>query len=29
MTPFPYGDDRFGLPTRDDLQFELLVKKLG
>ncbi|WP_127359558.1 GNAT family N-acetyltransferase [Actinacidiphila soli] len=29
MTPFPYGDERFGLPTRDDLQFELLVKKLG
>jgi ribosomal protein S18 acetylase RimI-like enzyme len=28
MTPFPYGDERFGLPTRDDLQFELLVKKL-
>ena len=29
MTPFPYGDERFGLPRRDDLQFELLVKKLG
>ncbi|MGX1371940.1 ribosomal protein S18 acetylase RimI-like enzyme [Streptomyces canus] len=28
MTPFPYGDDRFGLPQRDDLQFELLVKAL-
>jgi GNAT superfamily N-acetyltransferase len=28
-TPFPYGDERFGLPTRDDLRFELLVKKLG
>ncbi|MEU6980728.1 MULTISPECIES: GNAT family N-acetyltransferase [unclassified Streptomyces] len=29
MTPFPYGDERFGLPQRDDLQFELLVKELG
>ncbi|MFF0433640.1 GNAT family N-acetyltransferase [Streptomyces sp. NPDC004327] len=29
MTPFPYGDERFGLPQRDDLQFELLVKPLG
>ncbi|MFE2428823.1 GNAT family N-acetyltransferase [Streptomyces sp. NPDC059373] len=29
MTPFPYGQARFGLPTRNDLQFELLVKKLG
>ncbi|MEU1627107.1 GNAT family N-acetyltransferase [Streptomyces sp. NPDC020096] len=29
MTPFPYGDERFGLPRRADLQFELLVKKLG
>ncbi|MEU4096732.1 N-acetyltransferase [Streptomyces sp. NPDC026673] len=28
-SPFPYGDDRFGLPTREDLAFELLVKKLG
>ncbi|MCQ4083341.1 GNAT family N-acetyltransferase [Streptomyces sp. RB6PN25] len=28
-TPFPYGDERFGLPRRDDLRFELLVKKLG
>ncbi|MPY57034.1 GNAT family N-acetyltransferase [Streptomyces spongiae] len=28
MTPFPYGDERFGIPQRDDLQFELLVKKL-
>jgi len=25
---FPYGDERFGLPTRDDLAFELLVKEL-
>ncbi|MEV6006739.1 GNAT family N-acetyltransferase [Streptomyces sp. NPDC051976] len=29
MTPFPYGNERFGLPTRDGLQFELLTKKLG
>jgi ribosomal protein S18 acetylase RimI-like enzyme len=29
MTPFPYGDERFGVPRRDDLQFELLVKELG
>ncbi|MEU7056107.1 GNAT family N-acetyltransferase [Streptomyces sp. NPDC046197] len=28
MTPFPYGDERFGIPRRDDLQFELLVKEL-
>ncbi|MGW7821537.1 GNAT family N-acetyltransferase [Streptomyces puniciscabiei] len=27
MSPFPYGDERFGIPQRDDLQFELLVKK--
>jgi ribosomal protein S18 acetylase RimI-like enzyme len=24
--PFPYGDARFGLPTRDDLRFEILEK---
>lgn len=29
MTPFPYGDERFGVPLRDDLQFELLIKRLG
>ncbi|MGW7054340.1 GNAT family N-acetyltransferase [Streptomyces sp. NPDC054887] len=29
MTPFPYGDERFGVPQRDDLQFELLVKALA
>ncbi|GGX21451.1 GNAT family N-acetyltransferase [Streptomyces chryseus] len=29
MTPFPYGDERFGVPQRDDLRFELLVKTLG
>ncbi|MCZ7461712.1 GNAT family N-acetyltransferase [Streptomyces sp. WMMC940] len=28
MTPFPYGDERFGVPRRADLQFELLVKSL-
>ncbi|MFD9070444.1 GNAT family N-acetyltransferase [Streptomyces lasiicapitis] len=29
MTPFPYGDERFGVPQRGDLQFELLVKEFG
>ncbi|MGW0662599.1 GNAT family N-acetyltransferase [Streptodolium elevatio] len=29
MTPFPYGDERFGLPQRADLEFELLVKPLA
>lgn len=29
LSPFPYGDERFGLPRRDDLAFELLVKPLG
>ncbi|MEP6908059.1 MAG: GNAT family N-acetyltransferase [Pseudoxanthomonas sp.] len=24
--PFPYGDERFGLPKRDDLRFEILSK---
>ncbi|MEU6192445.1 GNAT family N-acetyltransferase [Streptomyces sp. NPDC047061] len=28
MTPFPYGEERFGVPQRADLQFELLVKPL-
>lgn len=28
-TPFPYGDERFGVPRRSDLEFELLVKTLG
>ncbi|MGV9875501.1 GNAT family N-acetyltransferase [Streptomyces cellulosae] len=27
-TPFPYGDERFGIPQRDDLEFELLVREL-
>jgi ribosomal protein S18 acetylase RimI-like enzyme len=26
--PFPYGDERFGLPRRDDLEFEVLRKSL-
>ncbi|QHC22263.1 GNAT family N-acetyltransferase [Streptomyces sp. GS7] len=29
LSPFPYGDERFGVPQRDDLEFELLVKPLG
>ncbi|MFD4934136.1 GNAT family N-acetyltransferase [Streptomyces virginiae] len=28
MSPFPYGDERFGVPLREDLAFELLVKSL-
>ncbi|MEU4731289.1 GNAT family N-acetyltransferase [Streptomyces sp. NPDC023588] len=28
LSPFPYGDERFGVPLRDDLAFELLVKPL-
>ncbi|MFD4137530.1 MULTISPECIES: GNAT family N-acetyltransferase [unclassified Streptomyces] len=28
LSPFPYGDERFGVPRRDDLAFELLVKEL-
>jgi ribosomal protein S18 acetylase RimI-like enzyme len=27
--PFPYGDERFGLPLRDDLHFEVFEKRLG
>ncbi len=26
--PFPYGDERFGIPKRPDLRFEILVKPL-
>ncbi|MBS0486098.1 MAG: GNAT family N-acetyltransferase [Proteobacteria bacterium] len=26
--PFPYGDERFGVPKRDDLRFEILEKPL-
>ncbi|MFD3915458.1 GNAT family N-acetyltransferase [Streptomyces sp. NPDC058603] len=29
LHPFPYGDERFGIPRRADLEFELLVKPLG
>lgn len=28
IKPFPYGDERFGLPRRDDLRFEILEKTL-
>jgi len=28
LTPFPYGDERFGIPQLDGLTFELLVKEL-
>ncbi|MFC8536125.1 GNAT family N-acetyltransferase [Streptomyces sp. NPDC057249] len=28
LSPFPYGEERFGIPLRDDLVFELLVKEL-
>lgn len=28
VSPFPYGDERFGLPQRDDLHFVELVKQL-
>ncbi|MFF2075902.1 GNAT family N-acetyltransferase [Kitasatospora sp. NPDC058162] len=27
-SPFPYGDERFGVPRRPDLRFEQLVKEL-
>lgn len=27
--PFPYGDERFGVPRRDDLRFEVLEKPLA
>lgn len=27
--PFPYGDERFGIPKRDDLRFEVLEKIFG
>jgi hypothetical protein len=29
LIPFPYDDERAGVPTRAGLQFEVLVKKLG
>lgn len=28
LKPFPYGDERFGIPKRNDLRFELLEKVL-
>ncbi|RDG33443.1 GNAT family N-acetyltransferase [Streptomyces corynorhini] len=28
LLPFPYDDERFGIPRRADLEFELLVKPL-
>ncbi|WP_255947673.1 GNAT family N-acetyltransferase [Streptomyces odontomachi] len=28
-SPFPYGDERFGIPQRPGLEFELLVKPLS
>jgi GNAT superfamily N-acetyltransferase len=27
--PFPYGDDRYGVPQRDDLVFTVLAKQLS
>jgi hypothetical protein len=27
--PFPYGQERFGIPRREDLRFEVLVKELA
>ena len=29
LKPFPYGDERFGIPLRDDLRFEVLEKPLA
>ncbi|MFE0426320.1 GNAT family N-acetyltransferase [Streptomyces sp. NPDC058953] len=29
LSPFPYGNERFGVPRRTDLVFERLVKPLG
>nr|WP_276544261.1 GNAT family N-acetyltransferase [Brevibacterium luteolum] len=26
--PFPYGDERFGIPKREDLEFAILEKRL-
>lgn len=28
VAPFPYGDERFGVPRRDDLHFVVLAKRL-
>jgi GNAT superfamily N-acetyltransferase len=27
--PFPYGNERFGIPRRDDLRFEVLLKEFS
>ncbi len=27
--PFPYGNERFGIPRRGDLRFEVLIKPMG
>ncbi len=29
LSPFPYGDERFGAPRRSDLAFETLVKAIN
>ncbi|MBO1418580.1 GNAT family N-acetyltransferase [Streptomyces sp. FH025] len=29
FSPFPYGNERFGIPLRPDLRFERLVKEIG
>ncbi|MEA9555257.1 GNAT family N-acetyltransferase [Xanthomonas nasturtii] len=29
LKPFPYGDERFGVPLRQDLRFEVLEKSLN
>lgn len=29
IKPFPYGDERFGIPFFDDLKFEVLTKKIN
>jgi ribosomal protein S18 acetylase RimI-like enzyme len=28
-SPFPYGDERVGIPRRDDLRFELMIKNFS
>jgi hypothetical protein len=28
LRPFPYGDERYGLPRVDDLEFTVLLKRL-
>jgi hypothetical protein len=29
IRPFPYGDERFGIPRRDDLRFIVMRRELG